>query len=145
MFYVLVVKSSPDKDRFISKNELDYIQTTVSVASKNKRIIPWKALLTSKAVYAIVISQAALNWGFNTMLTHMPTFLADTLNYNLASSGFLSGAPYLTMGIFISVSGYFADKFVNKGYIAITHVCFHLLRKKKLCYMLIRILLYQSN
>lgn len=72
---MIVVRSTPEKDRFISKDELDYIQRTVSLPSK-KRAIPWKALLTSRAVYAIVASQAALNWGFNTMLTHMPTFLA---------------------------------------------------------------------
>lgn len=76
IIWVLVVKSSPDKDRYISNDELVYIQSTVSLSSKNERIIPWKALLTSQAVYAIVISQAALNWGFNTMLTHMPTFLS---------------------------------------------------------------------
>lgn len=76
VIWVMVVRSSPDKDRYISHDELVYIQSTVSVPSKSKRIIPWKALLTSKAVYAIVTSQAALNWGFNTMLTHMPTFLA---------------------------------------------------------------------
>lgn len=130
---MVVVRSSPDKDRFITKYELDYIQSTVSVPTKNKRIIPWKALLTSRAVYAIVISQAALNWGFNTMLTHMPSFLADTLDYNLTSSGFLSAAPYLTMGIFISVAGYFADMFVNKGYITITQVC--ALKTMNCCYI----------
>ncbi|KAJ6637399.1 Mothers against decapentaplegic like 4 [Pseudolycoriella hygida] len=120
--WTIVVRSTPEKDRFISKDELIYIQSTVRVANKSKRIIPWKALLTSKAVYAIVASQAAMNWAFNTMLTHMPTFLSDTLNYDLASSGFLSGAPYLTMGIFISVAGYLADLFINKGFITITKI-----------------------
>lgn len=76
--WLLVVRSSPDKDRFISNDELVYIQRTVNPPNQSKRIIPWKALLTSKAVYAIVCSQAAFNWGFNTMLTHMPTFLAGT-------------------------------------------------------------------
>ncbi|KAG4067231.1 hypothetical protein HA402_000222 [Bradysia odoriphaga] len=119
--WIVVVRSSPDKDRFISNDELVYIQSTVTT-SKNKRIIPWKALLTSKAVYAIVASQFAMNWCFNTMLTQMPTFLADTLQYDLASSGFLSGAPYLTMGIFISSAGYLADMFVNRGYISIRRI-----------------------
>ncbi|XP_037027085.1 sialin-like isoform X1 [Bradysia coprophila] len=119
--WIVVVRSSPDKDRYISNDELVYIQSTVTT-SKNKRIIPWKALLTSKAVYAIVASQSAMNWCFNTMLTQMPTFLADTLQYDLASSGFLSGAPYLTMGIFISIAGYLADMFVNRGYISIRHI-----------------------
>lgn len=76
IIWVVVVRSSPDKDRFLKKDELDYIQSSVSLAKQSKRVIPWRALLTSKAVYAIVASQAAMNWGFNTMLTHMPTFLA---------------------------------------------------------------------
>ncbi|KAJ6646457.1 Sialin [Pseudolycoriella hygida] len=99
--WIIIVRSAPHKDRFISDAELKYIQSTVSVEKEGKTIIPWKSLITSKPVYGITIAQFALNWGYNTMLTQMPSFLADTLNYDLASSGFLSGAPYLTMAILV--------------------------------------------
>ncbi len=46
----------------------------------------------------------------------------DTLNYDLASSGFLSGAPHLTMGILIAVAGLFADFAINRGYVTILQV-----------------------
>jgi len=74
-----VVRSSPDKDRFISKDELRYIQETVSVEKEGKRKIPWKSLLTSKPVYAIVVAFFSANWGFITMLSQMPTFLSGLL------------------------------------------------------------------
>lgn len=76
--WMIVVRTSPDKDRFISKDELRYIQETVSVEKEGKRAIPWKSLLTSRPVYAIVAAQFASNWGYITMLSQMPTFLTGS-------------------------------------------------------------------
>lgn len=73
---MLVVRKSPDKDRFIRKDELDYIQSTVSRTDDKKRRIPWKSILSSKPVYAITGSHTAENWGYYTMITQMPMFLA---------------------------------------------------------------------
>lgn len=115
---MIVVRTSPDKDSFISKDELDYIRSNVSPI-ENKKRIPWKSMIQSKPVYAITASHTAENWGYYTMITQMPMFLsglwfvefffvsffADTLNYDLGSSGLLSAAPYLTMGILISIAG----------------------------------------
>lgn len=81
--WIIVVRSAPHKDRFISKDELRYIQSTVSVEKEGKREIPWKSLITSKPVYGITAAQFALNWGYNTMLTQMPTFLAGSNFYDL--------------------------------------------------------------
>lgn len=120
--WTLVVRSAPNKDRFISDDELQYIQNTISVEVEEKRVIPWIAIITSKPVIAITVAQFAMNWGYNTMLTQMPSFLADTLNYDLGSSGFLSGAPYLTMGILVSIAGYFADMLINRKWLTITQV-----------------------
>lgn len=72
---MIIVKSTPAQDRFISKDELDYIQSNASVADENIQIIPWKSLLTSKPVYAICASHTTDNWGFYTLLTQMPSFL----------------------------------------------------------------------
>lgn len=83
IIWIIIVRSSPEKDRFISNDELQYIQNTISVEKDGERVIPWKSLLTSKPVYAITVAQFALNWGYTTMLTQMPTFLAGFLfTYN---------------------------------------------------------------
>jgi ACS family sodium-dependent inorganic phosphate cotransporter len=37
--------------------------------------LPWKAMLTSKPVWAIIIAHFAENWGFYTLLTGLPMFM----------------------------------------------------------------------
>ena len=36
---------------------------------------PWRAMLTSRAVWAIIIAHFAENWGFYTLLTGLPMFM----------------------------------------------------------------------
>ena len=44
---------------------------------------PWKRMLTSKAVWAIILAHFAENWGFYTLLTGLPMFMRDVLQYKL--------------------------------------------------------------
>lgn len=53
------------------------------------------------------------------MAFHFPT---DTLGFQLEKAGFLSAAPYLAMGILLSISGYFADMCQVRGYLTTTQV-----------------------
>lgn len=36
---------------------------------------PWKAMMTSQAVWAIIVAHFAENWGFYTLLTGLPMFM----------------------------------------------------------------------
>lgn len=49
-------------------------------------------------------------------------WLPDTLGYQLEKAGFLSAAPYLAMGILLSISGYFADLCQVKKWLTTTQV-----------------------
>lgn len=73
--WVIIVREGPEKDRFISKDELRYIHATLQQTGKEKIVYPWKAIFTSPAVYAICASHFSENWGFYTLLTQLPTFL----------------------------------------------------------------------
>ena len=42
--------------------------------------VPWKSIMTSKAVWAIIVAHFAENWGFYTLLTGMPTFMKVICN-----------------------------------------------------------------
>lgn len=50
------------------------------------------------------------------------SFVADTLGFRLENAGFLSAAPYLAMGILLSISGYLADMCQVRGYLTTTQV-----------------------
>lgn len=83
MAWVLVVREGPEKDRFISKDELRYIHASLKHNENKKISYPWKAIFTSTAVYAICVSHFSENWGFYTLLTQLPTFLKGTLHIHL--------------------------------------------------------------
>ncbi|CAH0392904.1 unnamed protein product [Bemisia tabaci] len=109
LIWFAVVKDRPKDDPYISNEELRYIQDTLGNISDEKVSIPWKCIFTSMPVWAIVCAHFCENWGFYTLLTQLPKFMQDTLNYNLSRSGFISALPYLVMSIVIQVSGAVAD------------------------------------
>lgn len=82
IFWVLIVREGPEKDKHISKDELQYIQNALGTTKKPDIKHPWKDIFTSKAVYAISASHFAENWGFYTLLTQLPTFLKGNRKQN---------------------------------------------------------------
>ena len=44
---------------------------------------PWRFILTSPAVWAIVAAHFSENWGFYTWLTELPTFMNDVLHFDM--------------------------------------------------------------
>jgi MFS transporter, ACS family, solute carrier family 17 (sodium-dependent inorganic phosphate cotransporter), other len=122
--FVLIVKEGPEHDRWISDKEKRYIMSKLNhdENDKEKPPIPWKAIFKSMPVWAIAVSHFSENWGFYTLLTQLPAFLKDTLEFELEETGFLSAVPYLTMGCLLFVSGYLADWTQIKGYLTTTQV-----------------------
>lgn len=75
ILWIIIVRESPDKDKYISKDELRYIQDSLGANATKTVDHPWKEIFKSKPVYAISASHFAENWGFYTMLTQLPSFL----------------------------------------------------------------------
>lgn len=86
VIWMLVVRSSPDKDRYCSKNERDYIEQSIGYIDHNNIVHPWKAIFTSLPVMAIIAAHFSENWGFYTLLTQLPTFLRGTTSRVHSSS-----------------------------------------------------------
>lgn len=82
IFWIIIVYAGPEQDKTISNDELLYIQKSLDATQNLESIkYPWKDILTSKAVHAIVAAHCAENWGFYTMLTQLPTFLAGIITF----------------------------------------------------------------
>ncbi|XP_025833022.1 sialin-like [Agrilus planipennis] len=122
--WCFLIAESPSEDRFISKEELDYISKSLNKNDEDNRKVkhPWKEILTSMPFWAITCSNFSENWGFNTLLTQLPTFMNDVLNFNLTASGSLSALPYLAMSICTMLSGFLADMCLKRKYLNTTQV-----------------------
>lgn len=106
------VYESPAEHENISNDEKTHIESTLTFSDYSN--IPWAKILKSPPVWAIVIAHFAENWGFYTMLTEMPTFLADILHYQIGKAGLLSALPYLIMAKVLYFSGYLSDKLIER-------------------------------
>lgn len=75
--WTILVAESPEMDKKITKQELNYILDSLKETnqSSSKLQVPWKSILRSAPVWAIVVSHFSENWGFYTLLTQLPKYL----------------------------------------------------------------------
>ena len=71
---------------------------------------------------AIAIAHFSYTWGYYTLLTHLPSYMKDILDFDLQKSGFISAIPYLALSLLLFVSGYLADKLQENGLLSTTQV-----------------------
>ncbi|KAG1658841.1 Sialin [Nymphon striatum] len=111
---------TPDLHPFISIEEQHYIVLTRTDKGNciNFKDIPWRKISTSLPFYAIVCAHFSENWGFYTLLTVLPTYMKDILNFNIVESGILSAIPYLVMIITSISMGFVADFLRRNKYLS---------------------------
>lgn len=44
---------------------------------------PWKAIFTSVPMWALIIVHCGQNWGYWTLITELPTYMNEVLEYKL--------------------------------------------------------------
>ncbi|KAL1395653.1 hypothetical protein pipiens_011089 [Culex pipiens pipiens] len=119
-----MIRKSPDEDRSITDGEKEFImQTLGNVEGQSEDVKhPWKAIFTSTAVLACAIAGFCQNWGLVNTLNMFPTFLKDTLHYELSPTGFLTTLPYVSAIKGLTIAGPLADRLQVKGLQTATQV-----------------------
>ncbi|KAL8541166.1 hypothetical protein ACS0TY_002438 [Phlomoides rotata] len=112
--------SSPKEDLNLSLEEKKLILGG-NISREPVSSIPWKKILSKGPVWALIISHFCHNWGTFILLTWMPTYYNQVLNFNLTESGLLCVLPWLTMAVFANIGGWVADTLVSRG-LSITSV-----------------------
>lgn len=46
--------------------------------------MPWKEILTSAPVWALIIGEIGHDWGLYTMVTDLPKYMGDIMKFNPA-------------------------------------------------------------
>ncbi|KAI1729016.1 major facilitator superfamily domain-containing protein [Ditylenchus destructor] len=115
----VIAADSPRKHRRISKHEKNYIIDSLGETFSPSEIrapkrIPFKAIITSPAVWACFVGHFAGDWGAYTMATSLPLFMNDVLGLDLTSMGLISSIPYLVYFAVINIGGFIADGLQHK-------------------------------
>lgn len=80
-----------------------------------QRAIPWRRLLGTPAVWAIIVTHFCHNWSLYLLLAWMPSYFKTTFGVSLASAGLLSAAPWLVSFVMANVAGAWADRMLRAG------------------------------
>ncbi|KAH9627847.1 hypothetical protein HF086_001743 [Spodoptera exigua] len=75
------------------------VDALIHTYSKKLDPIPWKALLRSVPLWALIIAGIGHDWGYFTMITDLPKYMTDVLKFNIKSTGILSALPYVAMWV----------------------------------------------
>jgi len=111
----LIVFDGPDVHPRISESEKLFLQSCLDeTQSERPKGIPWKDIVLSAPVWAITATHVTQNFGYYVLLTELPTYMKNVLNWDLKSKAILSGLPYLAMWIVSIISSITVDFIIKK-------------------------------
>ncbi|CAH2218378.1 jg14050 [Pararge aegeria aegeria] len=120
--YFYLGSQSPEASKLISKEELAYIQTSLGRVGKQKKYpTPYKKIALCLPFWAAVIAHCGQNWGFFTLMTEMPSYMSDVLQFKLAKNGMLSSLPYLAMFLLSFPMGSMTDLIIRRNWLSVSN------------------------
>ncbi|XP_066258483.1 putative inorganic phosphate cotransporter isoform X1 [Euwallacea similis] len=124
--FLLWIYEDPEVNPKINPDERMYIQKSLGrVAGQVIPPIPWISILKSLPFWAILLAHMGHNYGYETLMTELPTYMKQVLHFSLKDNGFLSAMPYLAMWLFSIFISHVADWMLTKP-------CFNLTVVRKL-------------
>jgi MFS transporter, ACS family, solute carrier family 17 (sodium-dependent inorganic phosphate cotransporter), other len=70
---------------------------------------------------ALIFAQIGHDWGFFIMVTDLPKYMANVLNFPIKVNGMLSSLPYVLMWIVAISSGFLGDWMITNKKITVTN------------------------
>ncbi|CAH0564298.1 unnamed protein product [Brassicogethes aeneus] len=116
----LLCYSSPETHPFISDEEKEFLRKELGSVSNEKLATPWRAILTSVPLWALVAAQIGHDWGFYTMVTDLPKYMKDVLKFDVQSNGLWNSIPYVVMWIVSMLFGWVCDWLITNKYLGVT-------------------------
>ncbi|KAK3105945.1 hypothetical protein FSP39_009222, partial [Pinctada imbricata] len=127
-----VVRDTPRQMKGITDCEKEYIELSLGVHKADtqdklrKEPKPWKSILTSLPVWAILVANSCGNYGAYMLLTQMPTYMEEVLKFDIKSNGVFSMIPYIGFWCVVIIAGTIADFLVTRKITSIE-------RSRKIC------------
>lgn len=119
--FLFMVAEDPDTSRTIPEDERKYIINALwGSAGVSSPKVPWLSIAKSLPFWAILLAHMGQNYGYETLMTELPSFMKQVLHFNLQSNGLLSALPYLAMWLFSMFISHVADWMISSNRFSIT-------------------------
>ncbi|XP_047112301.1 sialin-like [Schistocerca piceifrons] len=116
--WYLLVADSPARHPRIDPAERRYIEASIVSSARKKLPVPWRSVISTPAVWAMVAFLITFDWSFYLLITSLPLYLANIMHFDMHSNGLLSAIPHITGGVGSLLFGWLADFVFRKGYVS---------------------------
>ncbi|KAH9514176.1 hypothetical protein Btru_030467 [Bulinus truncatus] len=89
---------------------------------KKVRYVPWIKMFTSGPLWAVIVGHFCSNYLAYTLITSLPTFMKESLNFDIKQNGLLSALPYVCQFFSTVAVGHVADWIRQKGWMSTKNV-----------------------
>ncbi|XP_013134113.1 PREDICTED: putative inorganic phosphate cotransporter isoform X2 [Papilio polytes] len=114
--FLFLVSEDPEVCPRIKEAEKKYILSSLwGAAGSSSPPIPWCKILLSMPFWAIMLAHMGQNYGYETLMTELPTFMRQVLHFSIKDNGFVSALPYLCMWLFSMFISVVADWMLSSG------------------------------
>ncbi|XP_063710306.1 sialin-like isoform X2 [Symsagittifera roscoffensis] len=108
--WCILISEKPETHPRISQEEMEHIKSNTSQRCSNElEIVPWKSILTSRAFYGLLTCHVCCNFTNYGLMSCLPQYLSNVLNFDISSNGFLSALPWLCCWISIQLFSTITD------------------------------------
>jgi ACS family sodium-dependent inorganic phosphate cotransporter len=83
---------------------------------RSDRKVPWRQLLSRKAVWAIIIAHFCNNWGLYVLLAWLPSYFSSQLGINLRGVWIYVSLPWIANFIMANLVGWLGDRMILRGH-----------------------------
>ncbi|XP_071525631.1 putative inorganic phosphate cotransporter [Panulirus ornatus] len=121
--WFLLVCDRPEHHPRISSAELCFIKTSQQYMKEPEVVeIPWRAVVTSPCVWVILVATVGDNYGFYTLLTDLPTYLANIQHFDVNETGTLLMLPYLLAWLMSMTWGFLVGWLTTSGTLSVLRI-----------------------
>ncbi|XP_055703598.1 putative inorganic phosphate cotransporter isoform X1 [Phlebotomus papatasi] len=119
--FIWLIYEDPSSHPTIDEKEKKYIISSLwGTASITNPPIPFKAIIKSLPFYAILLAHMGQNYGYETLMTELPTYMKQVLRFSIKENGILSALPYLAMWLFSMFISVIADWMISSNRFSLT-------------------------
>jgi ACS family glucarate transporter-like MFS transporter len=101
-------RDRPEDHPAMTREELEWIQQDAAPVLQH-RATPWRALLSSRNLYAICAMYFGFGYGLYFYFTWLPTYLIRVLGFSVFAGGAFAALPFLLAGIADVAGGWLTD------------------------------------
>ncbi|XP_045617908.2 sialin isoform X1 [Procambarus clarkii] len=121
--WFLLVHDTPRHHPRISSAELTYIQSNEdSLVTRKIKIIPWKAIMTSRPMWAAIMCAVGANYYFYTFLTELPSYFSNIQHFKIAQSGLVASLSSLALIIVAVIWGTLMEALTKRRVLSVLSV-----------------------